>query len=300
MKEKILNFFKRKNKIGESVEEIAVTLDQTEETVLESTPEVAEEPAEEKVEEKKDLKEELSILTGKSVKELEDEFVLGNIKKYLSQVGKAVIKTETFGDDLKLVFKTCNENMVGAVLISPVNLKAGEKLIRKKVKRGFPIGAIIDYPLGESAFDSRIGEAKRCNKALMDFAILTLPISLLTAENEKELKKHIKRFSKVFKKEKGVAVNLMNASVSDVKRLVKLLIKNKIDNFVFIFNDEDIEQIIEKVQQAISATAGKKISIIADVKQAQDITKILNIGVEIVFTPFADEISKEVYKRFSL
>ena len=76
MKEKILNFFKRKDHKKERIEEVAVTVDGEEVEVITEGP-IEEKPA--------DLKEELSLLMGKSIQELEEEFVLYNVKKYLSQ-----------------------------------------------------------------------------------------------------------------------------------------------------------------------------------------------------------------------
>ena len=76
----------------------------------------------------------LSILMGVEDSVLEREYVEYNVKKFLSGIGRAVLRSDSLDGDMKRMFAAAKDYYLGGILASPLYLNACAKLLKKKEK----------------------------------------------------------------------------------------------------------------------------------------------------------------------
>lgn len=293
-------------------EEVAVTeveeVKEIEEQTLIAEKEEVEQVEEEIMveEEKVELSQEessssaLSILMGVEDSILEREYVEYNVKKFLSGIGRAVLRSDSLDGDMKRMFAAAKDYYLGGILASPLYLNACAKLLKKKEKRTFEVGAIVDFPFGEGTFKSKLHDVKACGKAKVNFTVITFPTLLANNDNAKILRRQTKRLIGAFKKNRGIAINASGLPVEEISRIVKLFYKTKMQTLTLIFNDSPIDEIVENVLVASKDLNSKKLQVVANVQKAEYITRLKGLGVDRVFTPYAEDIAKDVLERFGL
>ena len=292
---KLLELFKKdktKQPNGVAVmEEIAVTLEQEAERTEEK----------EQFYDEKDNQtlKALASLMGVGEQTLKREFVEYNVKKFLSLVGRALVRSETMDEDVKRLYYRSSEYWLGGILVSPMYLSSCTKQQKKK-DRTIDCGAIIDFPFGEDTVKGKMHGIKESNKAKMDFAIVTIPTVLAGKENLKQLKKQTKKLMGALKKRGGVAINASDITNDDIKRVCKSLVKSKAQSLTLLFGDTPIEEVTEKIITAGANLGDKKLFVLANVQKYQSITELKKLGVDKIFTPFAFEIATEVLQSFGL
>lgn len=242
----------------------------------------------------------LSILMGVEDSILEREYVEQNVRKFLLGLGRAVLRSDSLDGDMKRMFASAKEYYLGGILASPLYLNACAKLLKKKEKRTFEVGAIIDFPFGEGTFKSKLHDVKACGKAKVNFTVITFPTLLANKDNAKILRRQTKRLIGAFKKNRGIAINASGLPVEEISRIVKLFYKTKMQTLTLLFNDSPIDEIIEKVTFVNKDLNGKKLYLLTSLQKTEEITKLRVLGVDRVFTPYAEDIAKDVLERFSL
>jgi hypothetical protein len=143
-------------------------------------------------------------------------------------------------------------------------------------------------------------DVKACGKAKVNFTVITFPTLLANKDNAKILRRQTKRLIGAFKKNRGIAINASGLPVEEISRIVKLFYKTKMQTLTLLFNDSPIDEIIEKVTFVNKDLNGKKLYLLTSLQKTEEITKLRVLGVDRVFTPYAEDIAKDVLERFSL
>ncbi len=245
-------------------------------------------------------KSQLSILMGIEDSILEREYVEQNVKKFLAGIGRAVLRSDSLDGDMKRMFASAKDYYLGGILASPLYLNACAKLLKKKEKRNFEVGAIVDFPFGEGTFKSKLHDVKACGRAKVNFTVITFPTLLANKDNAKILRRQTKRLIGAFKKNRGIAINASGLPVEEISRIIKLFYKTKMKTLTLLFNDSMVDEIVEKVSYINKGLNGKKLYLLTNLQKAEEITKLRVIGVERVFTPHAEDIAKDVLERFGI
>lgn len=245
-------------------------------------------------------REELAILLGKSQEQLEREFIDRNVSEFLSHAFKAAVGSDAMVDGLKCTLNRVKEWSLGGAVLSTVYLPNCAKILKKRDGKGVKVGAIIDFPFGEGTVKSKINQVKACNKAKVDFVIMTLPSILLNAEEGKDLKKQVKKFAGAFKKEKSVAVNFSDLRLESLSGLNKIMTKKKINSLTLILAEGDSEDLAEKIIAIKSRIGEKSIDVLAPVSGVEQVTELVKLGVDKIFTPNAEELAKSVIDAFEI
>ena len=284
-------------KLEESKEDVAVT--EVEQVV--ETEEVEVEIEKETISlEEQSSKSALSVLMGVEDCVLEREHVEYNVKKFLSGLGRAVLRSDSLDGDMKRMFASAKEYYLGGILASPLYLNACAKLLKKKENRNFEVGAIVDFPFGEGTFKSKQHDVKACGKAKINFTVITFPTMLANKDNEKILRRQTKRLIGAFNKNRGIAINASGLPVEEISRIVKLFYKTKMQTLTLLFSDCPIDEIVEKVVATNKDLNSKKLQVVANLQKAEQITRLRVLGVTRVFTPYAEDIAKDVLERFGI
>ena len=170
-------------------------------------------------------------------------------------------------------------------------------------KNGFGavnVGAVIDFPFGESSFKSKLSSVKECIKIGADQATVAIPSMLLSKTEIKNFKKQVKKLGKIRKIEVGVSLNASDLDEDKIKLALKILNKSKLAFITFAFGDATFIEVKEKLRVINKYRASKKICVLANADRAEAITELFKFKVDYILTPYADAIGDDLLKRFNL
>ena len=162
------------------------------------------------------------------------------------------------------------------------------------------MGALIDFPFGESSLKSKLLSVKECISFGVDSVTVMTPNLLMDKAKIKELKKLIKKLGKFKSVSRGVAISAMDVNTSEIKTLMKFVEKFKINHVTFIFGNVTAEELTNKILEIKKFKGKKELRILANVDTIEAVNELTKLDVDVILTPFADEIGKELVKKFKI
>ena len=278
-----------------TVAAIEVTYEEQEKANEEPTCETQSEQTEEDSEQ--DAFNELASLMSSTVEDIKDEFFLYQIHKFMSKIGKVVVRYNITEEELEKLFINSTLLNIDGVTVSPAYF-AVCKRVKNKNKLGAKVCSIIDFPFGESTFKAKLTIMREGKGYGMEETMVMMPSMLVDELNIKQFKKQCASIGR-----RGVSSVALNASDLDedaIKRAIKATNKTKLSSLTFVFGEATLEEVKSKMAM-INANKGlKKISILANVDKAESVTELLKLGVDKIYTPFADGIGKELLEKFKI
>lgn len=242
----------------------------------------------------------LANLMNTTVTQIKDECCSFQIQKLMNRVGKAIVRYSVTEKQLEKILLNSSALAVKEVVITPTMLSLCSKVVEKHSLQSQSISLLIDFPFGESSLQTKLQAVKEGKRAGVDSITVTLPISLLEPERRKELKKQVKKIKRSFRGEIGLAISPDEVKDEDLKFLVKFAEKKKIRHITLTFGAVSFELLTQKTQLANKHKGKMQLKIMGNVEDAYALMHAIKLNADLVLTPFADEIGKELVKRFDV
>lgn len=243
---------------------------------------------------------ELSLLLNKSLAEIKDECCLYQLQKLMDKMAKVIVRYDISSKELEKVLVNSNRLCINEILLAPLHIESMRKSVKKHNLENQKVGVIIDFPFGESTLKSKlvsIGEAKRDG---VDSVTVMMPTALLKEEKKKEFIKHLKKIARAFKGEKGIAISATDLTAESIELAVKLVEKTKLDFLTLVFGEAREQTLIEKMSAVNSVKHSKKIKVLGNVETAGAMIELYKLNTDVILTPYADDIGKELVDRFKI
>ncbi len=240
----------------------------------------------------------LAELLDRTVEDLKEEFFIFHIRKLMSKISKTVVRFNVSDEKMEKILQNAKTTGIGSVVVAPVYLPTCKKQAKKL--NGYSVSAILDFPFGESALASKISGIADCKNRDVDDVIVMMP-SLLFEENKvKELKKQLAKFARKYKGHVGVGLNATDLNEEQIKNAMNIAKKTKIAFVTFVFGTASLEEVKSKMGVVQKYKGNKNTFVFANVERAEVLTELFRLGVDKILTPYADDIAKELFKKFKI
>ncbi len=242
----------------------------------------------------------LAKLMNVPLRELKEEFFLFQVRKLMSKMGKVIVRYNIPNKQLEKVFLNCSTLEMGEILVAPVYIPACANQVNKHDLYHLPVFSLIDFPFGESSVKTKLAEIKGCINEGVDGVNVVIPSVYTTPDLAREFKKQAKKIAKSIRGGAGISVNATDLNEEQLKRAVKMTEKTKLNFITFIFGETTLPTLVEKMAVINSVKGDKKIKVLANVDTAEGVMQLFKLGVDVILTPYADEIGEELIKRFKI
>ncbi len=242
----------------------------------------------------------LANLLNTSVEKIKDECCLFQVRKLMSKLGQVIVRYDVSDAKIGKIIKNCLNLEVSEVLVSPAYLEACLKQTNKHKLQSQNVCAFIDFPFGESSLKGKLTDLRNSVNFGVDGATVMMPNVLLSQDKIKVFKKQAKKFGKAINKQTGVAVNATDISEDAIKNAIRAVDKTKLSFITFVFGDTPEDQIKSKIKAIYKHKSKKEIRILGNVCSPEAVMALFKMGVDKILTPYADEIGKELVKRFKI
>lgn len=221
------------------------------------------------------------------------------IQRFMQRIGQVNVRFDLNSGRISDLLYNASVMNTKETLFPPVYISACEKATKKlNIDKNYSV--IIDFPFGESVFSNKKIAVGDCVNHGVKSVTVTLPTLLMIPEKLKEFKKQTKKIGVMAEVPIGVALNATDMNDGQIKDALKICEKTRVDFITFIFGDSSREFMIERTA-LIKKYAGKKVvNVLANVNDADTVRELIKLDVNTVFTPFADDIAKEIIERFGI
>lgn len=242
----------------------------------------------------------LAQLLNVTVEQVKDECCLYQVRNLMSRMGKVIVRYNVSDSELGDLLRNVAALQIKETLLSPAYIPACAKQVSKHGLNSLYVGSIIDFPFGESTFKSKLADIKDSISAGVDGVTVILPAMLLEKDKQKQFKKQVKKIGKFYKKDAGIALSAMDIDEDAVKFAFKTVEKSKVGSITFIFGETD-ENSLKLKMAAINKYRGKKtVKVMGNVSHPEAVMELIKFKVDEILTPFADDIGKDLIKRFKI
>ena len=239
-----------------------------------------------------------SRLLGESTDAIKDDFHLHEIRRFCARLSKLTVRYELKESEAIKIVDNCSKLAVSEILVSPAYLGIYKNAVNKSGIEGQNVCALIDFPFGESTYKSKITDIKSCLKYGVDGFTVVMPA--VSVNDTGAFKSQMKKLCRATKKPTGVAFSASELDVEKIKLILKTAEKKGISSLTFAFGDETEEAIRGKCEIMRKNKGKVEIRILGNVVSAEAVAQIVKLGADKVITPYADEIAKELAKRFKI
>ncbi len=243
---------------------------------------------------------ELAVLLNKPLEEIIDECALFQLQKLMAKMGKVVVRYDISDSQLEGVLLNAKGLCIDEILLAPLHVENMRKHVRKHKLEEQKVGVVIDFPFGESTLKTKMVSINEARKDGVDSVTVMMPSILLQEENKKLFLKQIKKIGKAFQGERGIAIPASDLTAEVIEDAVKMVEKTKLDFIALVFGATDTETLVHKMQAVNAVNHSKKIKVLGNVDTANAVIELFKANTDIILTPFADEIGKELVKRFNI
>lgn len=245
--------------------------------------------------------EQLAKVFNKDEKTLRDEMFLFAIKSLTCKLKKVIVNQTPKEQEIERLVLLSNKFSQEDIFVSPAFLTAVKRVTRKHLlEKSVKVGVIIDFPFGESLVRSKIISIRDCLKEGADKIMVTMPSSMLSSDNMRLFKRQCDKISRLTKKPVGIAINSVNLSEEQIKRIVKCCVKSKLEFITFVFNEDIEEKTFEKLSIISKYKSGKKHYVLGDFVDIEEIKRCLEYKVDSVLTCNSDVISCTLMEKFDI
>ena len=242
--------------------------------------------------------EQLALLMNSTVEELKDEFFLFQIRKLMSKMAKTIVRFGVSDGNLAKIFQNAKTTGLDSVVVAPTYLSACEKQVDKI--DGYKVGSILDFPFGESALKSKITGIADCRRWDVDEVTVMMPSAMLTKENKRLFKKQVLKLGKKYRGHVGIGLNATDLSEEKIERATKIVSASKAEFITYVFGAATLEEVRAKMKVVKKFKSKKKVFVFANVEHAEVVTELFRLGVDKILTPYADDIAKDLFKKFNI
>lgn len=242
----------------------------------------------------------LAALMNTTVEALKDEFFLFQIRKLMSRMGKVIVRYNVSEKELERFFVNSSLLELGEIVVSPVYLQSCAKQIEKNRLHNLRVGSLIDFPFGESSLKSKMADIRDSASFDADDITVVMPSVTTAEENANILKKQAKKISRSYRKGAGIALNATDLTDDQIKRAIKTAERTKLSFITFIFGETALSELVNRMTFINSIKGNKKIKVLANVDSAEGIMQLFKLDVDVILTPYADVIGKELIERFNV
>ncbi len=253
-----------------------------------------------KTEDELDALPDLATLMNVPIADLKDEFYLFQIRKLMGKLGKVVVRYNTNSKKMEKILVNASLLGIGEVLVSPVYLPDCASVVQKNKLQSLPVNSLIDFPFGESSIKSKVAEIKSSVNMGVDGINVVMPALFTNPENAKFFKKQAKKIRRAYPENAGVAINATDLTDDQIKLAVKLTDKAKLSYLTLLFGETTLPDLVTRMNFINTLKGNKKIKVLANVDTADGITELFKLGVDVILTPYADDIGAELLKRFKI
>lgn len=244
---------------------------------------------------------ELAYLRNTTVTEIKDECCSFQIKTLMNGMGKVLVRYEVGEKEMERIMQNASVLGMKEVTVSPANLKTCAKAVQKFGLEKQKVALLIDFPFGESTFESKLFAIKEGKKSGVDGITVTLPPNVFGKSQKKELKRQLKKIRRSFKKaDAGVAVNAEGIIDEQLKSFLKLAEKAKLNHVAFLFGAVGEQTLINKMEFANKFKGKLAFKVLANVETAAAVMNLFKLNVNVILTPYADDIAKDLLVRFKV
>lgn len=244
---------------------------------------------------------ELALLLNKSVEDVKDECCLYQLRKLMAKTGKVIVRYDIEDKELEKVLLNANGLCLDEILIAPLHIESMRKSVKKHDLENQKVGVIINFPFGEDTLKAKLVSVNEAKRGGVDSVTVMMPTALLKEDKKREFVKQLKKIARAFNGEKGIAVSAGDLSTESIELAVKLVEKTKLNFLTLIFGDSTGEQaLVEKMKAVNSVKHSKKIKVLGNVETAGAMIELYRANVDIILTPYADDIGKELVDRFKI
>ena len=278
---------------------VEITEQQNEEKTTKQKSKTAKETSGEQDSIIKDLSE-LAMLLNTTVQNLKDEFYLLQIRKIMSKLQKVIVRYDMTEVEMEKNFYDAGYYGLGGVTVAPAYLASCIKQNKKNITGKLDITSIIDFPFGESALKAKLSNIKESMKLGATSVAVAMPSMMLNKEKLKQLKKECRKFCVCSKKNAGIVLNASDINEENYIGATKVLRKIKLDYIVLAFGDATIEEVKSKLAVLNKIGISKKLYVLANIDRVESVIELFSLKVDSILTPYADDIGKDLLKRFNL
>lgn len=240
----------------------------------------------------------LAKLMNTTVEALKDEFFLFQIRKLMSKMAQAVVRYSVSDDKMMKFFHNSKALGLDGIVVAPAYLPVCEKQVEKL--GGYKVGAIVDFPFGESAVKSKISGIADCKNRDVDDVTVMMPTLLLCKTDKKLFKKQIAKYARCYRGHVGIGLNATDLTEEQISLAMKIASKTKVEFVTFIFGSATSEELNLKMSVVKKYKSNKKVFVLANVERAEAVMELYRLDVDRIITPYADDIGKDLVKKFKV
>ena len=242
----------------------------------------------------------LAKLLDSNVEDILDDCLIYQIKKIMANIGKILVRFSVSDKEVEKLL--VNTNLYGGqgLMSTPVYLPIIAKNVKKHNLESLPVGTLIDFPFGESVFKSKLIDVKTSIKKGVDKVMVMMPVALTAGDKARVLKGQLKKLAKFPNNLVGVAFNAGDALDSDLIKAIKLAQKCGIKEITLVFGVSTLEMVKTIIKNVKKVAKDITLNVNANIENAESCIDLVNAGADIVYTPYAEEIGKTLFKRFKI
>lgn len=244
---------------------------------------------------------EIARLLNTDIDSVKDECCLFQIQKLMSRLGRVIVRYNFTDAELENAAKNCEKLKVSEMLVSPAYLPPLVRAAGGKLLESLTVNALIDFPFGESTFKSKITNVKDVLKQGVDGFTVIMPAILLERDNVKILRRQMKKIARLGKNCSGVAVSALELGEDALRLFVKTAERAGVNSVTFVFGEAGIAEVKNKFEIIGKYCGGKiNVKILGNVSDTEAVMELFKMGAKTIITPYADDIGKELLKRFDI
>ncbi len=242
----------------------------------------------------------LAELLNKDVYSVVEDCYIYQLRCLMNKIGKVVVRFNISADEIGNILYNTHLLNAKEALFSPAFIPVCRKEINKDPSINQNVGAIIDFPMGESSLKTKLIGVRECINKGVDGVTVMVPSMLFAKDKAKELKKHIKKISKQRGAEIGVAVSAMDVDEAGIKSLTKFVDKFKTKHVTYVFGNVTEGELNAKIAEINKYRTKKELRVLANINTIKGVTVLVKSNVDVILTPYADDIGKELIAKFKI
>ena len=242
----------------------------------------------------------LANLLGKTVKEVKDECLLEEVRKIMSATGKVLVRYAPEKGELVNLMHNCKTLNVSEILISPVYVQDVKKIAKKEDFPLSKISAIVDFPFGEGTFSRKVQEVRSLKSLGVGKILVMMPTMMTAPDKLRLLKKQSLKLAKIHRGKVGIAFVASDIGEEELKSTLKAIEKLSLSFVTLVFGETGAEKITEFAKLLVKYKGKKTATITGNINDERTVVELNNIGVDKIYSPYADAVGKRLVERFKV
>ena len=241
----------------------------------------------------------LAKVLGKTESGMKAEFYVYQIKELMQKVGKIFDTKRVSVADISDCYASLQKFGASELLVSPIYASECAKVEKRGGDASVSFGAIIDYPFGESSFKAKLTELKNCLKCQFNSVTVTFPTSAVYLGKTNAEKNNVVKLAKKCKVPFGVALD-SEIPMDDMRKLLKAFANSKISYVTLLLDKMDRISMLDYFEEVAAYKGKLKVYVYSSVNNLKDLSTLIELSADKVYTPFVEEIGQELLDKFDV